>query len=81
VTVFSIDKAQCRVDAHSSNKLSDYIDLIKKNLEPRKTEPLTTKVIPEILNLNRILSGLTFSSLPSKYKKSTPCSNGQLLQS
>jgi hypothetical protein len=59
-----------------------------KTLEPRKRESLTTEVIPAILKLNRILSGLTFDSLSINTKKATintkkatPCSNGQLLQS
>jgi hypothetical protein len=43
-----------------------------KTLEPRKIEPLTTEVIPEILNLNRVLSGQTFDSLSINTKKATP---------
>jgi hypothetical protein len=43
-----------------------------KTLEPRKIEPLTTEVIPEILNLNRVLSGQTFDSLSINTKKTSP---------
>jgi hypothetical protein len=43
-----------------------------KNLGPRKRESLTTEVIPAILKLNRILSGLTFDSLSINTKKATP---------
>jgi hypothetical protein len=41
-----IGKSQCGVNAHNSNKLSDYIDL--KTSELRKRESLTTEVIPVI---------------------------------
>jgi len=43
-----------------------------KTLEPRKIEPLTTEVFPEVLNLNRILSGQSFGSLAINTKKASP---------
>ena len=46
--------------------------MIFKTLEPREREPLTTEVIPKILNLNRILRGQTFDSLSINTKKATP---------